>query len=94
MKFCADPLLGVTLAPVWITVGTSAVTFVPYGTINATVLADSFTMPVTAGVRPLNAKLVIAFSELTVGEGGFTEAFLIVNVIKLKSSCFVPGSFV
>ncbi|MNI69160.1 hypothetical protein D3C73_1248940 [compost metagenome] len=55
VKSCATSLFGDTLAPVCVIVGTSAVTSVPYGTVNAIVFALSSTVPVTADVRPLNA---------------------------------------
>ena len=60
VKFCATPVFGDILAPVCVMVGTSAVKFVPYGTVNAIFLFPSSTVPVTFGFKPLKLKAVIA----------------------------------
>ena len=62
VKSHATPVLGDTLAPVCVIVGTNAVTSVAYGTVKAIVLLASFTVPVTGKVNPLKLKAVIAFA--------------------------------
>ncbi|MNL89936.1 hypothetical protein D3C87_2205940 [compost metagenome] len=54
------------LAPEWVIVGSSTVTFVPYGTVTATVLFVSLTVPVAAGLAKLKAVIALAGLAATV----------------------------
>ena len=60
----AMPLVGLTDAPVIVTVCTRAVTLVPEGTVSAMVLAASLTVPTTAGLNALKLKAVMALAGL------------------------------
>jgi hypothetical protein len=71
LKFCAVPGAGLMLAPVWVMAGTSAVRFVPKGTL--TLIFVPLIRPVAAGLAKL--KPVIALeSERGVSSGSVGQA--------------------
>ncbi len=81
VKLRAIPVFGLTDAPVITMVGTSAVTFVPEGTVRAMVWAPSLIEPTTAGANPLKSKVVMAFDVLLLN----VTAVLVTDVAALPA---------
>ena len=64
MKLLETPDAGLILAPVWVIVGASAVTFVPYGTVTAIVCAASVIVPVAEGETKLKAVIALSLADV------------------------------